>query len=172
MAHRQSAKEYGVNQTEDRRIHSDTQRKREHGDSAESRTLAQHAHGIARILEQRLSQVCPALLPDVFLRLLHAAELDQGAAPRFTEGHSGSYVDLNLLLHMKADFIFKLQFRFLPAEWPHQRREPGLKECHGRLLLSFLLFQYQSDRGRELLPLAQLFCQLPLARSRQGVELG
>ena len=102
VAHRQHPEHQRIDQAEDRRVGADAQSEREHDDHREGAIPEGHPHGVAQIPSDLVEP--PAMPPrtNAFFRLLHAAELQEGEAPRLVRRHAiahlirGGHVDERL----------------------------------------------------------------------------
>src|SRR5207237_2257533 len=73
---RKRAPEHALHQAEDRRIGSDAQRKREHGNGSECWRVAQLTHRVAHIGAELIEQPNASSLAGVFLDALDAAKFE------------------------------------------------------------------------------------------------
>jgi GNAT superfamily N-acetyltransferase len=67
---RKGLQQYGIHETEDRRVRADTERERQQGDDGDARCLAQHACGVAQVLNDGFQNPDGAHVSAILLHLM------------------------------------------------------------------------------------------------------
>src|ERR1041384_48609 len=83
ISHRKRAQSERIHNAKNGGVGADTERESQYGDKSESRILAQHSEGMARVLQESLEDVNAARFAAFFLSAFNSTELDAGAAQCF-----------------------------------------------------------------------------------------
>ena len=123
VVHRQHPEHQRIDQAEDRRIGADAQGEREHDHHCEGAIPEGHPHGVAQIPSDLVEPPPMATRPDAFFRLLHAAELKNGEAPRLVRRHA--ITDLVGGGHVDERLQFVVQITFGPVSLDDSAHDGG-----------------------------------------------
>ncbi len=135
---RQHAQQHRVDQAEDGGVGADPQREGQDGDGGESRIVAQHARGIAQVLQQVFDGgPAPSLARDLPPEG-GAAELQVRRAVRVGGGRAAFDRGSRLHVHVETHLLFEIavdspavpQEREPPPEFAKRRSKPAHHRLH------------------------------------------
>ena len=116
LRHIQRAKNHRIQHAEYHGVGADRQSQRHDSDERKSRRLSQHAQAEAHILNQSLNEISAELFADFLFEALAAAELDTGAALRFSTIEARSFQIVGAVLKMRAQLFLDLSLDLRTAE--------------------------------------------------------
>src|SRR5438132_167345 len=96
-----------VQDSENRRVDSDSERQAEHRKKGESRALTQHTESEAQILNQVLNPIHSARVTTFFFAFFHSTHFEECLAARFVQGQTFGDILLSLPLDVIPQFIFE-----------------------------------------------------------------
>ncbi len=116
----------GIDEAEDGGVSADAESESEHGDGGEAGGSAQHAQGVAQVLNQRFKEMRALGFAAFFLELLVAAELEPGASPGVCMRNPGTLEVIGAILDVRTQFLFHLLVNPRPMkERRNDRTERG-----------------------------------------------
>ena len=122
--------QHAVDDGKNRGIRSDPERQRAHRHSGESWILAQHAQGIAQILNQVFEHRNATAVPVTLLGLLDAAELYESLPTSLRGRHAGLEIVLDVHLQVTFNLLRQLPVASLLVEQADQAQKPGAQSSH------------------------------------------
>ncbi len=163
---RQRPQQNRINHTKNRCVRANSERKGQDGYRGETWILAQRAHTVANVLQQRFDEAHPARIAMFLFELFHSAEFQTSPTLGLFRRQAGLDELRDLLLEVEAQFVVKFGLHVFPAEEGAQAQQQVVQ--HGPLLSCL---EDLGDRSGEFAPGALLPFQLLAPEPRQLIKL-